>query len=687
MKTIISLVLALIWAQVLCAQPTEKLGAPHIRIEWLAPTSFGSEETHMGLRFQMDPEWHVYWKNPGDSGAAPKFQFSESSTPTGLIEWPTPKRLPIAHLTNLGYEKEVVYLFKVKPSGTAVHLETKIEWLVCKEECIPGFGTLTLDRPVRGSKAEWDSKQNEILTTFENRLPINSEDSPWKLVSAEMTPTALQLNISSTKRQDSAPQIFPIDGDFLSAAEPTTSRTADGFAIVFKTNPGASTPRTTGFIVASDVRAWEFREIQVTGVTTVGSSPIADSAAALVKGSLAENPPSLLILLLMAFAGGVILNLMPCVFPVLSIKLLSLVKQNSRRGRVREALLYSAGVVVTFFLLGAGFLILRAAGQSIGWGFQLQSPRVVLALALLFWLMALNFLGVFEMGNAVMNVAGRGQKWNSSFATGVLSVFVAAPCTGPFMGSALGAATTLPSALALLIFIGLGLGLSAPFLVLASFPFLSERLPKPGRWMEQLKEFLAFPLFATVLWLLWVLGQQAGDTGWVVGGSLLLITGFAIWLLSSTSKVMRVFALAMGVVFSFGGIVHIKPLEARASQSQKGTWQPYDRARLEKARAEGQSVFVDFTAAWCISCQVNKKAVLETDAAEKLFADHKTLLMQGDWTDQNPVITAALAEFGRASVPMYLFYSSQNQAPKILPQVLTISMIEELYQSTQEDSR
>jgi thiol:disulfide interchange protein DsbD len=299
--------------------------------------------------------------------------------------------------------------------------------------------------------------------------------------------------------------------------------------------------------------------------------------------------------------------------------------------------------------------------------------------------MALNFLGVFEFGTGAMNWAGN-SKSSGSFATGVLSVFVAAPCTGPFMGTALGAAATMSAASAMMIFLFLGFGLASPFLVLAVSPGLLKKVPKPGAWMESLKQFFAFPLFATVLWLLWVLGMQTNGEGWLIAGILLLTISFGFWLGKSRRLFWRFFAWAISIAALVFAVLQIRQAgnAPQTMMSGDANWISYDAAKIQAARQSNQSVFVDFTAAWCITCQVNKKAVLRTSAAAEIFAANRTLLVQGDWTRQDPVITKALAEFGRNSVPLYVYYPGDGSAARILPQILSMQMIRELYQPEQE---
>lgn len=638
----------------------------HVRVRWLAPQSFaqGTAET-IGFYFEVDPGWHVYWRNAGDSGAAPRFDFRGSAAEVGDIQWPFPVRLPIEHLTNLGYEGDVAYLFDVTPAAGAerVELDANLEWLVCKVDCIPGFGTMQLSRPV-AEQSSWPAADRALRDRFQARVPVPQRQSPWRPVGlSEAGPGSLRLTLTSAGGSAAvAPQVFPIDGELLTAAAPRVQTAEHRINYTFTRVPGASLPDATDFVISDGQRAWSLEGVPVGGVMRPGQS--------------------LWLLLLAAFAGGMILNLMPCVFPVLSIKLFGLVGTGATTAsRLREGLRYSAGVLATFAVLGAVLLILRAGGAAVGWGFQLQSAPVVLALILLFWLMGLSFSGVFEFGHRLMNIAGRSH--GGSFATGVLAVFVAAPCTGPFMGAALGAAVTLPAVAAMAIFLALGAGLAAPFLLLCASPALLNRLPAPGPWMEKLRQLLAFPLYATVIWLLWVLGRILGESGWLIGALLLLAVVFALWLGRNFARGGRVVAYVLVVaatVGAFGALQVPQPVEpAATSTSASKGWRGYDKAVIAEALAQNRPVFIDYTAAWCITCQVNKKLVLESPKIMELFRANDVLLIRADWTRQDPEITAALSALGRNSVPVYAWYAPGAREPELLPQILQESTIAALF--------
>lgn len=635
----------------------ETASAEHMKVRVLAPKTFSSsEETLIGILFHPEEHWHVYWKNPGDSGAAPKFNLTSDNAELGAIQWPYPQRLPVEHLTNFGYEGEVAYLLSVKPKAGVkdIAINFNLEWLVCKVECLPGFAKLDLKRAVKDGPSVWNEADQTSLQKFAKRIPAPSELGPVHIKSMMYSQNKLMVKVSAP--DFTKVDLFPQD-DFVNPEKP--QRVPEKNEFIFKTNASQKAPKNLSFVASYEGEAWQLDNVRLRMYDT---SPD-DSVWSLV---------------LFAILGGLILNLMPCVFPVISIKAFSLLKTEGK-DRAKDCVQYALGVLTTFLFLGGIFLFLRSLGAAVGWGFQLQSPVVILFLILLFWLMALNFLGAFSIGEGTQNFAGKFLKKSSSFGTGVLSVFVAAPCTGPFMGAALGAAVTLPPLSALLIFLGLGFGLALPFILFAIFPVILTWLPKPGVWMERLKEFFAFPLFATVIWLLWILGQQTQTQGWMLAVSALLFVSFAIWLAKYVKKVgvFILWLLTLTVLFYTGKeLKQIDPTSTITKSS--GMWVPYDETKLTEARVQKRAVFVDFTAAWCITCQVNKQTVLDTQEAQEIFKQADILIMRADWTRYDPIITNALTKLGRSSVPVYVFYPSDGSAPVLLPQILTMTMIEEL---------
>lgn len=652
-----------------CVHAGETIHSDHVQVSWLAPHAFGPSSTTIGIRFALQPGWHIYWKNPGDSGAAPQFTFAAEGGRVGELQWPYPARLPFMHLTNLGYTDEVIFPLSIEPQpSTALWVEATLEWLVCQDICIPEFGTLTLQRPITSDGPRWDAREQAMLAQARRRVPGTAEAAPWHIASAHLRTEAVHVHLVPTTATQDIPTLFPVHGDIVSPGAPLVERTAPGVTMTFALLSGRPPPEHLRFVMVAGDRVWESADVPVRPATQT-------------RHDVLPIHLSLTLVLGAALVGGLVLNCMPCVFPVLVIKLLALVQaEQAPTRRLHEGLGYTLGVLTTFGALGAVFLALRATGAAFGWGFQLQSPVIVLGLVVVFWLMALNLLGVFEWGLGLMALAGRQRtsghaSLGSAFLTGMLAVFVAAPCTGPFMGTALGAAATVPAPVAMAIFLGLGCGLAVPFLVAACFPRAAAWVPEAGPWMETLKHGCAFPLFATVVWLLWVLGRQTGPDGWLTAAVLLLVLSFSLWLGRFTARALRGGAWVLALAALLCASVQIRALAATPSVASTGAWVAYEQALLQATRAKKQAVFVDFTAAWCITCQVNKLAVLETTAARALFQERNVLLMRGDWTIYDPRITEALAEFGRASVPLYVFYPADGAAPRILPPLLTLSAL------------
>ncbi|WP_051687310.1 protein-disulfide reductase DsbD [Microbulbifer sp. HZ11] len=384
---------------------------------------------------------------------------------------------------------------------------------------------------------------------------------------------------------------------------------------------------------------------------------------------------SLLLAMALAFGGGLLLNLMPCVFPVLSIKALAITHSGDRQHL--HGWSYTAGVVATFLLIAALMLALRTAGEAVGWGFQLQSPVVVAALAYLFFAMGLSLSGLTEFGGRLMGLGAGSESrgLGGSFSTGALATVVASPCTAPLMGSALGFAVTQPAPIALAVFAALGFGMAAPFLLLTYVPTLAQRLPRPGPWMDTLKQLLAFPMYLTAVWLLWVLGRQTGSDGvaLVLAGAVAI--AFALWLWPAATFNGNRWLRSGFAIAAIAGAVWVLPNLSSApgqmAQSKSDYWQPYSPEALESARSEGRPVLINMTAAWCITCLANEKVVLSSDAIKAAVGDMGFTALKGDWTNQDPQITDLLARYGRSSVPLYLLFPAGGGEPQILPQILT----------------
>ena len=735
--------------------------ADHVRVELISPTEsvVPGKKAWVGLRMRHDPHWHTYWKNPGDSGLPTQFDLVlPPGVTTGPIHWPKPERIFIPPLANYGYEDEVVLSrelsIPIDFSSDKLEILAKVSWLVCKEVCIPGETQVRLSLPVRRAP----SKPSIHAPLFEKNwareakvvLPVDAVAQADKL--SFILPTSIKdaqrveffAGVEETIVHPAPQALFRLnDGRFrLEIAlldskkidfEKSSHRVAgvldvDGqFSVVTPAVVSAGAPSNAerGVLVATLAGAparsashqptpAEALRLATTGEGKATPDARRDSAQPTVvpPGTLPSQPEAALGLWLSlgaALLGGLILNLMPCVFPVIGLKLMSFAGQGgsgasldpAMRRRLRlETLAFSSGVVLSFLILGGLMLFLRSAGQAVGWGFQLQSPLFVGAMVLLFVALALNFAGLFEVGLNLTQLGNLDQTGPSmldrqasahpgqALLSGVLAVLVATPCTAPFMGSALGFSLAQPAGEALLVFAFLGLGMALPYLLLAAFPAWLKHLPRPGRWMESFKQFLAFPMFAAAVWLLWVFGLQTSPEGLMSLALGAVGLAFALWLygrffqgggrlrLSSASGLLALLFLVAGLSSATAALLRGSQMVVTdAKVSAQASWQPWSKQAVASGLAEGRPVFVDFTAAWCVSCQANKKLVLETDVVEQAFAKRKALLLKADWTKQDPQITAELNRHGRSGVPLYLLFLPGQTQAKILPELLTQAQV------------
>ncbi|MFO0575457.1 MAG: protein-disulfide reductase DsbD family protein [Polyangia bacterium] len=674
--------------------------ATHLRVELLTAASTIAPKTTLdaGLRFTLEPGWHLYWQNPGDSGEAPSATFR---LPDGVsaapLQFPVPHRIPTGPLVNYGYERELVLLapLSAAPSlgGQVVRVAAEVRWLVCSEECIPGRATLERLLTVGSAAPQGEATaEAQVLRTARAALP--QPPPPGLRLAAELLPESFVLTAAGVAAPRQA-SLLPLDPDRIDNAAPQVlTATASGFTLRLVRSeqllPNQSVSMLRGLLVLEPAGgpAAAFRiEIPVSGPK---------AAAATKPPAAPAQPLSLGWALLLALLGGALLNLMPCVFPVLSIKVLSLVQLGSqeRRHAALSSLAYSAGVLVSFWLMAGALLLLRGLGHKLGWGFQLQSPRFVLALAALLFLLGLSLLGVFDLGLGLTAVGQslHGRKGHAgAFATGILAVVLATPCTAPFMGSALGFALTQPTLGALSIFTALGLGLALPYLLLVASPGLLRRLPRPGAWMETFKQLMGFLLAGTVVWLAWVLGVQAGVEAVISLLVGLLLVGLAAWLLgryregraATAAATVLVLAGALGPGLLIPVTQPVDPVSGAPVGGAAGTaargadeWQPFSPELVERYRAAGTPVFVDFTAAWCVSCKVNERLVLSAPAVQARFKELGVALLKADWTRADPVITDALRSFGRSGVPCYVLYGRDPTAPPVtLPEVLSPGLV------------
>jgi thiol:disulfide interchange protein DsbD len=653
------------------------------------PAAIASGEPFwVGLRLRVKDGWHVYWRNPGDSGEAVAIDWQlPPGFTAGPIVWPTPNRIPVAHLVNFGFESEVTLLARIAPpasldASAPVTLNASATWLVCQKECIPGEASLIRSLPVAtpGTPPQLDPTMRSVFEQARASLP---KPSPWaagldvapewltlKLAARDLKPETIRQAFffphAETLVQHAAPQTLSVTPEGLTlrmqrSALSTAPPNDAGGVLVVEETPGAGAGR----------QAFELTNVRI------GQDSRAAGAAAPLGMVLQAA--------LLALVGGLILNLMPCVFPVLSIKVLGLVEQagGSRAAVRRHGAAYTAGVLAAFATLAVLLIGLRAAGAEVGWGFQLQSPATVAVLAYVLFAMGLSLSGVFYVGTSLQGIGGRVMRRSGlagSFATGVLAAVVATPCTAPFMATAVGFALTQPAMVALTVMLALGLGLALPMLALTLAPGLIARLPQPGAWMETLKQLLAFPVYATVAWLVWVLAQQVGPAGLFAALVGLVLVALAAWSHNAAQAAEgwgRRAATGAVVASLFGAIVAIAGLEqdranpgASAQTAGAARYEPFSQQRLDQLRAANRPVFVNMTAAWCITCLVNEHAALSSAAVQAAFASHNIAYLKGDWTNRNPQITRVLEKHGRSGVPLYLLYAGTAE-PVVLPQILT----------------
>lgn len=639
----------------------------------------GTELT-LGLLLEHDPHWHTYWLNAGDSGLPTviELELPEGVT-AGPIAWPHPKRFELSEIVNYGYDGRQLLPISIRiPAGydaASLPIRAKANWLICEIECIPGKAEYAFELPV-ASAAGADARWTDDFAAARAGQPRASDAT---LGVADDT-DAITLTLAGLPG-DASPAAwtwFPETPELVAnTAQPTWQATSDGWEASWQKSEYFTGMPAGSAMVAVDAQgtAWRF----ATSGGVAASSAQVDAAA---QGDPA-TPLGLLAALLLAFAGGVILNLMPCVFPVLSIKALAaLGSADDRAALRRHGVWYALGVVATFLLLAALLLALRAGGQQLGWGFQLQEPRFVAGVALLLFAMGLSLSGVWEFGGRLMGAGQRlaeGHGARASFFTGALAVVVASPCTAPFMGTALGWALAQPAASALAVFAALGLGLAAPMLALGLVPALARALPRPGPWLESFRQLLAFPLYLTVVWLLWVYGVQTSLTG--MAGLLAALTAlaFALWLhgrrptmRSSRTRMAAALASVSALVLAFGLPLATQPsVAATTPVATKAGAEPWSEQRLAELRAAGKPVLVNMTAAWCITCLANEKVALSTDTVRDALAAHDVVYLQGDWTRQDEAITRYLQQHGRNGVPLYVLYPPDGGTPQVLPQLLT----------------
>jgi thiol:disulfide interchange protein len=679
--------------------------AAHLHVQLVVPASALSagDSADAGLYFKLEPGWHVYWKNAGDSGEPPRMKWTlPDGIRAGALQFPVPKRLPLGPLMDFGYEDEVLFPFQLNvaanaKSGPAI-LHAKVDWLVCREVCIPGKAELEATRPVTGQASKATVEPDATLyARLGNRLP----QPPPSAFKAGFEPTATGFRLTLlTGQKETQASFFPADQNVLDNPGPQKlTPTAKGLTLDLKKDANLTTnpAQLRGVIELSNGRAYEIAAPAGSPAAAVDWTPD-DTAAATSAANTASpsNPtpapsttpqastPGLARIVGLAFLGGLILNLMPCVFPVLFLKGLALMQSGAEeRHRLRtHGLVYTAGILVSFWVLVAVLLGLRSAGGRLGWGFQFQSPVFLSLMAGLLFFLGLSLAGQFEIGLSLTSAGGglaAKQGYTGSFFTGVLAVIVATPCTAPFMGVAIGYALAQPAAVTFAVFTALALGLAAPYAALTLQPAWTRILPKPGAWMEVLRQAVSVPIFATVIWLAWVLANAYGAAvlaALLAGFLLIAIAGWFLgrWPAQRWSTIMAALILAGFIALSTWAPKTLA-VASTPSASQEHAWQLWSSDLVSRYQSQGRPVFVDFTASWCLSCQVNERVALTTPEVRKAFADANVALLRADWTQHDEAIAQTLASLGRNGVPVYALYVPGEASPRLLPEVLTPGIV------------
>ena len=663
----------------------------------------------VALEFDIRDGWHTYWRNPGDSGQATTLVWKlPPGVSAGGIVWTAPHRFELPPLVNYGYAKHAVHLVKIStpadlPAGVPLELQAKASWLVCADVCIPESADLRLLLPVGAHAATLDAAAAPLFAAARAQLP----DAAPAAADASVRQGRLLITLGpawgAALGRIKSLEFFPYDDGVIEYAAPQTlTRTADSIELAMKVGyqpPHAGT--IDGLLVATRDTGLSTVPLEVAARFGSGDGTTLQAGPRFAPAGPAPAA-TVPVLMLLAVLGGLILNLMPCVFPVLSIKAIGLVEQSKKDPAAVRAkgLVFAAGVTASMLTLAAVLLALRAGGEEIGWGFQLQSPLFVTLLVYLLLAVGLNLSGVFEVGAGLAGVGDgltRGNGYRGAFFTGVLTTLVATPCTAPFMAAAIGAALTQSTLVAIAIFTCLGAGLALPFTLLSFHPGLSRVLPRPGAWMDTMKQAFAFPMYASAAWLLWVLAQQTSAAGLgaaFAGAILIALAGWSYQKsrvgsghVRTATLIIAAVAVALAVwmpaqLAAFSGGASGGAAGGRTSREGADVWQPYDAARVAALDAAGAPLLVNFTASWCLTCLVNERNAFADPAVQAIFRDKGVTLMRGDWTNRDPAITQALASFGRAGVPLYLVYHAAPDSggtPLVLPQLLTAGLVRDTF--------
>jgi thiol:disulfide interchange protein DsbD len=672
---------ALLGAGLRAQPPSSSADVAHLHVQLVLPQSelYPGGPNKAGLYFKLEPGWHIYWQNAGDSGEPPNIHWTlpEGVTATPL-QFPAPARLPLGPLMDFGYENEVLFPFSFDVSQAAKPgpgaLDAKVSWLVCREVCIPGKAELQIKvQLVAGppATATTSSVDESLWERGVDSLPEPLPQADKAVFQPSATGFRLAIETGQRERQAS---FFPSEQNILDNPSPQQlTPTAKGLVLDLKkdANLSANPAQLSGILELSSGRNYAISAVP--GTVAASTPAVSFAALARVAG--------------FAFLGGLILNLMPCVFPVLFLKGLALVNSGSEeRHKIRaHGFVYTAGILVSFWILVGALLALRAAGSQLGWGFQFQSPVFLALMAGLLFFLGLSLAGQFEIGLTLTSAGGSlaaKHGYTGSFFTGVLAVIVATPCTAPFMGAAVGYALSASPAVTFAVFTALALGLAAPYLALTLQPAWTRLLPRPGAWMEVLRQAISIPIFITVIWLAWVLAQAYGAALLAALLTSFLLLAIAGWFLGRWPAKRWAAAIAALIVLAVLGFdllvprqIAAEPQSSSEDSAARSAWQPWSADAVSRYQAQARPVFVDFTASWCLSCQVNERVALSQPAVQKAFQDANVVLLRADWTREDPAITQALALLGRSGVPVYALYVPGEGSPRLLPQVLTPGIV------------
>ena len=658
----------------------------------------------VGVRLHMDKGWDTYWLNPGDSGFATQvnWKLPEGFT-AGPLLWPYPEKFVTDSLVAFGYTDSVLLMAEITPPNNLaadqkVSIQADVNWLACKESCVPGHASLQMALPVTDKIPPVDAAVKALFANARQALPQREGDLT---VSAQSDQIVLQFKpLAGTLGKIDEALFIPEQGEVIDYSAPQNLKAESGQVTlsVKRAHPEGAISTLKGVLLVSEQGKTFKRAIQVDSAITAPA-----------QGGGVDGVSSLGVATLFAFLGGLILNVMPCVLPVVALKIFGFVKmaQQKRSVILKHGGIFSLGVLMSFWILSGALMVLRAYGEGVGWGFQLQEPVFVVILASLLFMLGLSLFGVFEMGTSLISLGSKpasagSSPLTSSFMSGVLATLVATPCTGPLLGPALGFAMTLPPIQTLLIFTAMGLGMAFPYVLFSAFPQLVRFLPKPGNWMIAFKQIMGFLMMATVVWLVWVFGAQTDNLATFVLLASFLVMAIGCWIFGkwgafNRRKVTRAVAtvLAALIIFTSGGAALMTAKQHRDSPSstggmqlvaEHGGWEHYSPERVAELRALGTPVFIDFTAKWCLICQANK-VTLHSSEIQKAFREKGVVTMTADWTKKDPVITQQLEKLGRTGVPVYVLYPGNTRdTPYILPQTLTAHVIHDYLSKLKDGS-